>query len=193
LGELLPLLLCGEESAALVFDQMVEGSLDPSTKDDLQRIADDEMRHQYWLQRLRRALPAPREDVALRARARRFFMRLRHRDAAVHCVRIAALDSAVCLILGKLRSPQSAIVRDPLVGELFARIHRDEAQHVLMARRAAQRLGCFAAERDITIETRSSLIEILSHRAHALDVLGVDPDKLFKLLRLQGLHANYIA
>jgi len=60
LAGLLPILLCGEESAALAMDRIgssVRGEREMG--DALARIARDELEHRTLLQRVRAALPEP--------------------------------------------------------------------------------------------------------------------------------------
>ena len=60
LAELLPLLLCGEESAALVFDHYAHSAaLTAAARRAFERIGADEERHAVWLQRLWLGLPEP--------------------------------------------------------------------------------------------------------------------------------------
>jgi hypothetical protein len=104
LSELLPLLLCGEESAVLSIARYGSSVvLGASGRRDFQLIQADEAYHARCLQRLRGSLPAPRSDARQRARLRWFYARQSDPDFGDHLARIAALDSAVCLILGALR------------------------------------------------------------------------------------------
>jgi hypothetical protein len=183
LAELLPVLLCGEESATLAMDH-IAGSRDAQDEMHaaLAHIAFDELGHQALLQRVRAALPAPHDDPGLHAAMRRFFMRLASRDPATHCARIAAVDSAVCLLLGELRRRSRPIASEPTLDAIVARIHRDEARHVAVTSRYAAELRSSHGADDDVVEARHGLTCLLERRAVAMQDLGVDPDRLFKRL-----------
>jgi hypothetical protein len=111
-----------------------------------------------------------------------FFARLGNPDFGIHLGHVAALDSAVCLILGKLRRTGLCAPSSP-VARVFAGIHRDEARHVAITRSYAREL---CSTRDLlacATETREQLTVLLSARAPALDTLEVCPDSLFRQLR----------
>src|SRR5882724_2772267 len=64
LSNLLPILLCGEESAELAFTdaaEAVSGVLLSRVREILQGIAEDERRHGVYLSALRSHLPSPNE------------------------------------------------------------------------------------------------------------------------------------
>ena len=112
----------------------------------------------------------------------RFFMSLAHSNLGIHLGQVAALDSAVCLILGRLRR-SGAWQSSSAVGRVFARIHGDEARHVAIARAYA---GELCSREDLlacAAETREQLVGLLAGRARALDGLGICPDSLFRQLR----------
>jgi hypothetical protein len=183
LSELLPLLLCGEESAALAFAHHAQSQTwGARAREDFARIQVDEARHADWVQRLQLSLPSPEEDLRLRRRVKHFFMRLASPNLGIHLGHIAALDSAVCLILGRLRRTGLRKSNSP-VARVFASIHHDEARHVAIARSYAREL---CSTRDLlacAAETREQLTAILYARGPALDALEVCPDSLFKQLR----------
>ena len=184
LAELLPVLLCGEESAALAFDQIASsGDLQREMRAALARIALDELEHQTLLQRIRAALPPPHDDPGLSAGMRRFFMRLASRDPATHCARIAAVDAGVCLLLRALRSGCGPVATEPTLSSVVARIHRDEARHVAVTSRQAAQLAGARLVRDDVVEVRHRLTRLLERRATSLESLGVDPDRLFRSLQ----------
>lgn len=180
LAELLPVLLCGEESAALAFGGGVApAALAPAARAGLARIRREEIVHGLLLQRLRLALPVVELEPRLLARMRRFFIRLADRDPGRYFARIAGLDSAVCLLIGALRGRRALLGADPAVVATFARIHHDEAGHVDTARRIA--LGCVPARSaiDVATETRRRLVALLWERGAAFEQLGIDADALF--------------
>jgi hypothetical protein len=183
LAELLQVLSCGEESAALTFDHLSSSWHERSLRSALTGIAADEREHQRVLARLRASLPQPRRDPSLEATMRRFFMRLADRDILVHFVRIVAIDSAVCQILGALRCRGKPLASDVQVGSVLGRIHQDEARHVAIASRYAAPLLKSARGRLIAGDAREQLTGVLRLRADSLDSLSVDPDQLFARLR----------
>lgn len=183
LAELLRILGCGEESAALAFEHLGNSWHDSSIRSALAGIAADERQHQLWLAGLRGSLPQPRQDPSLEASMRRFFMRLADRDVLVHLVRIVAIDSAVCHILGALRGRGKPLASDVRVSAILERIHRDEARHVAIASRCAAALLKSPRGTEIVADARQQLTQLLRLRADSLETLSVDPDRLFAHLR----------
>jgi hypothetical protein len=183
LADLLPLLLCGEESAALAFGGgRARAALDGAAKAELERIRREEIVHGHLLQRLQAALPPAPVEERLRARMRRFFVTLVDPQPGRYFARIAGLDSAVCMVLGALRRKGSPLVADATVAATFARIHGDEARHVAVARRIALAYATPTLAMDVATETRRRLVRLLGERAAAFDELGVDADRLFARL-----------
>jgi len=183
LAELLQVLACGEESGVLAFEHLGRSGIDRPLREALAGIAADEARHQALLANLRGTLPEPAPDPALRAAIHRFFLRLADREARVHCARIAAVDSALCQILGALRKRGRPLTTDPAAHTVLGGIHRDEARHVAIARHCSAGLLASARGRDIVVEARERLAELLELRAASLDELEVDPDLLLARLR----------
>ena len=183
LAELLPVLLCGEESAVLAFGGYVgSAALQAAARKEFSAIQSDEERHTTWLRRLKLGLPAPRPDQDLLRQVRRFFAAVREPQLGRHLGRIAALDSAACLVLGALRRRRGAIWMDRTLSNLFALIHRDEVRHVGIAHNYAKLL-CDASDlRTLAVDTRESLTRLLVRRGDALEELGVCPDALLRRL-----------
>jgi hypothetical protein len=111
-AELLQILCCGEESAALTFDHLAGTCNERTLRSALAGIAADEREHLTLLTGVRVSLPTLPEDRSLEATMRRFFQRLADRDLLVHFVRIVAIDSASCHILGALRSRGKPLASD---------------------------------------------------------------------------------
>jgi hypothetical protein len=182
LARLLPLLLCGEESAALAFAQFAElAVLDRNARAQLSRMRLEEERHEVWLTRLRMGLPAPKPERGLRRIVRHFFLAIREPEVGAHLGRIASLDSAVCVILGALRHPRCALAADADLRRLLTRIHFEEAGH---SRTASYYARIFGASdlRWLAIDTRERLTRLLALRAVAFDQVGVCPDRLSRRL-----------
>ena len=183
LAELLPLVLCGEESAALAFGHYAGSTaLHAAARKELDHIRSDEERHARWLQRLKLGLPAPRQDAWLAQQLRRFYSGMCEPEPGRHLARIAALDSAVCTLLGVLRRRHGPIAADAALSCLFAHIHRDEARHAAVASRHAGRIANGTDLRGIAFQTRASLTQLLAKRADALEQLGLCPDTMMRRL-----------
>jgi len=183
LAELLRMLSCGEESAALAFDRLGGSWHEPAVRSALAGIAADERRHQAMLATLEASLPRPQHDPPLAAAIRSFFRRLADRDVLVHCARVVAIDSAVCQILGALRGRRKPLAADVRVGAILGRIHHDEARHVAIASDCAAPLLKSVRGREIAVDARERLTRVLRLRADSLEALAVDPDRLFARLR----------
>lgn len=183
LAELLRILGCGEESAELAFEHLGNSWHDTSMRSALAGIAADERRHELLLAGLRKSLPQPRQDPSLEAATRRFFMRLADRDVLVHLVRIVAIDSALCHILGAVRGRGKPLASDVRISAILERIHRDEARHVAIASRCAALLLKSPRGTEIAADARQQLTHLLQLRADSLEALAVDPDRLFARLR----------
>jgi hypothetical protein len=112
---------------------------------------------------------------------RHFYFAMRESDLGSHLGRIAALDSAVCVILGALRHSRCALAADADLRQLFRRIHFDEAGHSRTASFFARVLGAPDLHR-LALDTRERLVRLLALRAGAFDQLGVCPDRLFRRL-----------
>ena len=91
-------------------------------------------------------------------------------------------DAAVCTILSRLLAAGRPLACEPVVRDVLARIHRDEARHVRLSRALASR-GSLAGLRDLGYAARSALADVLRLGAAAFDTLGVDPDRLDRDLR----------
>jgi len=183
LAELIPLLMCGEESAALAFGNHANSDTwSPRARQDFHSIEIDETRHAFWLERVRASVPEPCEAPQLRRRVKHFFLNLASPNLGIHLGHVAALDSAVCLILGRLRRTPAFAASTPLA-QILARIHADEARHVAIARHYARELCAADDLFECAAHARECLTSILSTRGNALDTLGVSPDRLLRQLR----------
>lgn len=180
--ELLQVFACGEESAALAFRHIADTRAEAATRAALSVIGDEEAAHEDLLRGLRAALPEPLPDASLRRRLVRFYHGLAHHDAGLHLAAIAALDSAVCGIVGALLRGRAPLAREATVARVLGRIQREEAGHVRLSRGLARDLAGHAAA-EVAARTRLDLVAVLALRGAAFDRLGVDPDRLFARLR----------
>lgn len=180
LADLLPMLICGEESAVLAFDGLA-ASATTQARSALAQVAEEERCHDALLSGIRAGLPEARNLAAALARANRFYLRLQERDPIRHLARITALDSAACMVIAALSRKGRGLSRDPdLVAKLHF-IHRDEVRHVRLGLAMSAALG---RERlTIQEETRAALSTLLEPYADTFEILGVDPDILFGSLR----------
>jgi hypothetical protein len=182
LSELLVVFACGEESAALAFGHLADAKAAERARAALRLVAKEEMVHDRLLRQLRGALPVPGHDPELRMAQVRFYGNIRYLDVGQHLAAIAALDSAVCIILSGVLQHGRPLAREPMVRSIFARIRREESRHVRLSRGLATALAPRAAAREVAVLARLGLVEILARRADALERLQVDPDRLFTRL-----------
>lgn len=179
LGVLLPLLGCGEESAALAFEGLAQAQ--PADTAALRLIAAEERVHDGLIAALTDKLPADPSAAVTRRAARRFHIELGRGDVAARLARIAATDAAVCTVLSRLLAADRPLAGDRTVSSVLSRIHRDEARHVRSSRQLARRLG--GDLRDIGASARVALADVLRLGATAFEALGVEPDRLDRDLR----------
>ena len=178
LADLAPLLGCGEEAAALAFDGLARGNEDPAAANALRVIGEEERFHDSLIAGLRDALPAPQAGAMWLRTARRFHASLGAGGTTSHLARIAALDSAVCLVLSRLTGQGTPIARDRALAAVLTRIRDDEARHVKVSRRLALARGEAGPLREIAAEARVALASSLALAAPSFEILGVDPATL---------------
>jgi hypothetical protein len=191
MANLLPGLVCGEESAVQVFHQetrRVRAKDLEAIQLGFVRIEAEERRHHEMLQWLRAELPPALDLVGTRNRARRFFINVQSRDLATHFSRIVELDSAVCRIMHRLACSQKLAASQTVV-TILRRIQKEEAGHVRLSREYAKCLGVtpsiVAESRNLV---RSDLVSFLESMGGAFEALGVDPDRLFRSIRNSGVN-----
>jgi demethoxyubiquinone hydroxylase (CLK1/Coq7/Cat5 family) len=177
LAQLVPLLGCGEEAAALAFDGLAANDGDPATAVALKVIADEERVHDSLLHCLADSLPAVK-TVAVRRAARRFHIDLGRGSTLAHLARIAAIDAGVCTILSRLLRPRSPVAGDRAVANILARIRLDETRHVRLSRSLVLARADGRQFEDIAQAAREALASVLMLAADAFEVLEVDPAQL---------------
>src|SRR4029077_14128643 len=161
LSELLQVFACGEESAALAFTRLAASPLEDTARRALARVAEEEFIHERLLRGLRGALPATAPDRELRRALLRFYHDIAQADIGLHLASIAALDSAVCLILAALLQPDRVLAQEPAANAIFRRIQRDEAGHVRLSRRIARQLVQRDAIGAVAENARLGLVGVL--------------------------------
>jgi hypothetical protein len=179
LSELLQAFACGEESAALAFASLGSSPLGVAARRGIARIAQEELIHERLLRGLRCALPPPALDREMRRALVRFYHGIAQANVGLHLASIAALDSAVCLILSALLAPNRVLAQEPTVASIFRRIHRDEAGHVRLSRRIAAELVRGDVGRTVAERARLGLAGVLARRGAAFESLGIDSGQLF--------------
>lgn len=181
LANLLPLLACGEEAAALAFGRLGRNSrFDICIARSLNLIEAEENVHEELLTMMATLLPPPQNVQASRRAAREFHLQLLGKCPIKHLARIAAIDAAVCTIFARLTASGRPLQRDPSVIATLRGIHRDEARHVRISRMIALRHGKPMALRDSAAEAREALGKLVALGAAAFDDLMVDPEQLVR-------------
>ena len=185
LAKLVPLLLCGEQSAVLIFNRFSDTLTHQEISDSLNkfsRIESDEHQHELALQKLLSTLPKPDDLHQLKRRSQRFYANLSSNvGLAQQFAQIAVLDSCVCRIMKEMES--SIVRKQPILSYLFSQIKKDEARHVNISRRQALQLGLNKHQISEQAENISrQLVELLTPSALSFEALEVDPDKLFNKL-----------
>lgn len=176
LSTLLPILGCGEEAAGLAFAGLAAThTSDPMAAGALHRIAEEEQVHDRLIHSLSAALPPPPPQAELRSRIRRFHIELGRGDRVTRLARIAALDSAVCLLLPRLLRPGTPLSAEASVSAILRRIARDEANHVRVTRALAMARAGERELRHIGMPVREHLGALLTEVADAFEALAFDP------------------
>lgn len=143
LGNVLPLLICGEESATLVFDDLaarLQGQLCESHLDALRSITQDENRHADMLEAWRTRLPAA-QDRRTAYRTARFLRVLKVPDPARQLARLCAVDEAVATVLAALLRRSSVVAGCTELADTLRQIQQDESRHIRITRHSVQALG----------------------------------------------------
>lgn len=188
LGAIMPLLLCGEESAVMVFtnlDEEIAGAaaFASGAEHVMARVACEEHFHEYLLSHLVAGLRSNEQpDARKNQRATKlFFMRLRAESASAHLARLSALDSFVTRTLAALQCKTSALRSFPSVMHLYDKIRFDEGNHVRITRdhlvQHEVAAGFMAAERE---HVAAAYTELLRPYFDSFEALGVDSDRLRK-------------
>ncbi len=185
LARLVPMLLCGEQSAMFVFHReakRLEKAGKRTDKDSryqaLMQIEADEFVHEQVLQKLLSLLPLPADFDRIRKRSRLFYTRIdrQSNSLASHFWQISQLDACVCLILSAL----NRAMRQHSVSEIFQAIMQDEARHVSIARQHALSLSKSHSLHDNQPSIPHQLIKLIQAEAASFQALDVDTKRLFK-------------
>ena len=185
LARLIPLLLCGEQSAIHVFGNEVERLRGSKWNDSiaaLKCIETDEYAHEQALQTLSSSLMEPTDLHWIKRGARHFYLSLGITGGMVeHFARVSQLDACVCIIMNAIT--HCDLGRHHLITQLFERIKNDEARHVSMCRDHYLQLG---GDRNLFKESRGAigkkLVPLLATQPESFENLGIDADRLFQKL-----------
>lgn len=174
LARLLPILGCGEEAAAVAFDGLAaqQPDSDYAAADLLRAIAAEERVHDALLWQLRAGLPDLTPGEHMLAATRHLHLTLSAGGTAQHFARIASLNSALCLVLGRMLRQGMPISQDRVSAPVLRRIQQDEARHVRVSRMLVHRAGFNPALRDV-----------LALAAAEFEALAVDPVWLDRAVR----------
>ena len=208
LAQLVPLLLCGEQSAVHVFhteQQRLQQtqSVDCATATEqsarlqnisskhrqlaqlnLQKIEADERLHEQALQFLLAQLPQHPLQHKSKRIAQKFYATIQQSEQSIakHFQGIALLDSCVCILMNAVANSS---IRDTAIAELFHLIKKDEAKHVAIARKHSELLSPQAGNHQAFAETSNLpklLVTMLESQAAAFESLGIDTHQLFAKL-----------
>ncbi|WP_144210823.1 hypothetical protein [Shewanella donghaensis] len=185
MASLLPLLLCGEQSAQLVFNGEISrltGLGQQQLLSSLLEVEADEHRHDIALQLAADEVIHQAQFAQAQRKARRFYASLgRVTDVSEHFVQIAVLDTCVTQIMHAFE--HSKLGSHHRFSVLCGLIKKDEAKHVYVSRQHAVDLGATATE---FVETQRKVVQqlfgLLNTQHQAFESLGVCLDGLQRKL-----------
>jgi len=181
LVSLLPLLASSEDAAASAFARLACEPEAEHAAQTLAAIAREEARHLRWVESVGARLGAHQQRSS--RPVQRFHLRIGRGELAERLATVAAVDSAACLIFASLLAPGRPLSRERTLARVFARIHREEARHVRVARVLALPLAVPARLRTAAATAREGLAELLVSSGDAFERLGVDADRLLTNIR----------
>lgn len=186
LASLIPLLLCGEQSAQLVFSNEIE-RLNNYDREKygkavlaLSTIEAEENAHELALQSVLIRLPKANNLAKIKRRAQLFYANLGKAETVIeHFILIRQLDSYVAIIMSYMA--RSELGNNHLISQLFSHIQNDEAGHVSIARRHIINLGGNLNQSSTLIRSLSSrLCKLLEPQKSSFVNLGVDIEGLLE-------------
>lgn len=179
LSELIPILSCGEESAALIFNNLANILEEKSeARQKLLLISQEEIVHEKMLRSLANSLPPPKKDLKLRRKVKLFFLSIQSTDLGKHFAQIAALDSGVCIILSHLRRKNGPIYKEKAINNILSTIHREEARHAAISIDFAKKTLSKESLRNIFLQTRFKLNDLIINRKSSFETLKVNSTQL---------------
>lgn len=181
LGQVMPLLMCGEQSAALVFNREANRSENAKSAVLFSQIEADEEVHDDALQAIYADLPVSPNEAAIKRRAKRFYVAMGSDRAPADelFAGIVHLDSCVCAIMGAVE--KSKLGKNHPYAQVIQRIKLDEARHVGVSRQHLRWLGSDPMRTsELGDDIRTKLADLLRPETDHWETLGVDWDKLEK-------------
>lgn len=190
LSRLIPILLCGEQSANFVFGQEVkkqqyhhELSTDNNIIDGLLSIESDEYFHDQALKavlkKINEKLHYQQDIKKLTRQAQLFYYQIGKSDSTIqHFANIKHLDTCVTIIMSEMA--KSKLGKEHLLSKLFHLIHLDEAKHVRICSAYIKYLGGdnkIINQQAKPIKTR--LVALLKSESPSFITMGINPEKLF--------------
>lgn len=182
MAQLIPLLLCGEQSALFVFHKESTRLSNAPSIEALNTIEADESLHEMALQMLLSVLPVV-ESHRTKRLAQKFYASIEKRTHSIaeHFLAISQLDACVCVIMNAI---VNSSIKETYTAQLFNLIKRDEARHVKIAKSHAVLLNSHVSfGKDFCIH--QELVTLLTTQKKAFEELDVDFSKLS--LRLMDL------
>lgn len=190
LSRLIPILLCGEQSANFVFGQEVKKQqmhsnslVDKSITEGLLSIESDEYFHDVALQavlkEINSKLDYPQDIKKLTRKAQLFYCQVGKAESTIqHFANIKHLDTCVTIIMSEMA--KSKLGSQHLVSKLFQLIHLDEAKHVRICSTYIRYLGGDIKQiKEQAKPIKERLINLLNYEYNSFVTLGINPDKLF--------------
>ncbi len=188
LSRFLPSLLCGEESAVVIFgheSKRMSKKAQDVIAASMAQLSLEEERHEIMLRRLADWLPVPGDIGDIHERAGGFFMKLGFASTSPEdrLAHISALDTCVSLTLGALVKRSDMTRSEPFM-RIVNRIRSDESRHVRMCRKHLTELGVSDTQMEGAGKTvRGMFVDLMEPIADTFEDVGMDPDRLFSTLR----------
>jgi hypothetical protein len=199
LANLIPLLLCGEQSAVHVFNheyrRLEESTNQPMSSHDthsrnnqlamqnLQRIEADERLHEQALQFILQTLPKSNDQHKIKRKAQQFYANIQQYSASVaqHFWLISQLDACVCILMN---SVARSSIKDSPLAQLFNLIKKDEARHVKIAKQYSLLLAQNTPTQVLGAkgQVQHQLVQLLKTQSSAFEHLKIDSNTLFNAI-----------
>ena len=207
LAKLIPLLLCGEQSAVHIFNReslrLYQSAIDCNDQQaqqdytqalaTLANIEADERYHEQALQQILAALPANKEQHKIKRQAQLFYTQIAHNTASLaeHFQMIAKLDRCVCILMDAV---SKSSLQGTELAKLFGLIKKDEAKHVGFARKHSlllQSYDAIAPPDQTGFDVQSRLVTLLKKHSTTFEHLQIDSRTLFDRLLHQPFNQPY--
>lgn len=195
LSRLIPLLLCGEQSANFVFGQeaqRLQTQADCPAQNKaiagLLEIESDEHFHDVALQavlkEVNRLIAQANNDKpttqATNRQAQLFYLQLgKTKNLTEHLAQIFHLDTCVTLIMSAMA--KSNLGANHQVVKLFKLIQKDESKHVHICSEHIRYLGGDMQQlKKQAVPIKTKLVKLLATETDSFNQLGINPEQLFQ-------------